>query len=69
MNTHCSHGVSFRDACPDCDRVWHDAMVRILHRDAARLGFRVVPLADDERVAKRGAAAVEPGGEAPKTQD
>lgn len=46
MGDRCSHGTSFREPCAACEQVWRDALIRDLHRDAAKLGFRVVPIVE-----------------------
>ena len=47
MRDRCSHKRTFREPCPDCDRVWRESCIRDLHRYAARLGYRVVPICED----------------------
>ena len=44
MPDRCTHGISFREPCAACEQVWREQMIRDLHREAARLGFRVVPI-------------------------
>jgi hypothetical protein len=44
MRDRCIHGRLFTEPCLECEAAWRDSLIRDLHRDAARLGFWVVPI-------------------------
>ena len=48
MSDKCFHGLSFRQPCAACEQVWRDALIRDLHRDAAKLGFRCAPTLENQ---------------------
>jgi hypothetical protein len=42
--TECGHGVKWADDCPECASVWREDRVKELEKQAAKYGFRLVPL-------------------------
>lgn len=42
----CTHGKPWKEPCKECDRIWRAECVTRLEKQAAKLGFRLVPLAE-----------------------
>ena len=40
----CGHGRSWDQNCSECDAVWREDQIRSLVKQAAKYGFRLVPL-------------------------
>lgn len=40
----CAHDKPWKDPCPECDRIWRADCVARLEKQAAKLGFRLVPI-------------------------
>lgn len=41
----CGHRRLWSEPCAECDAVWREERITKLHEQAARYGFRMVPLA------------------------
>jgi hypothetical protein len=40
----CGHGRTWDQECPACASVWREERVKDLHKQAAKYGFKLVPL-------------------------
>jgi len=40
----CGHGVTWDKDCPSCAAVWREERVKDLHKQAAKYGFKLVPM-------------------------
>ena len=43
----CGHGRTWQEECSDCNGVWREDMIKNLAKQAARYGFRLVPLSHE----------------------
>jgi hypothetical protein len=46
----CSHGLTWKAECEVCDAAWREWQVDRLDKDAAKLGYRLVPIAAEDSV-------------------
>jgi hypothetical protein len=44
----CHHGKTWAQDCPDCADIWRQERIADLRVMAAKYGFKLVPLDDDE---------------------
>jgi len=50
----CGHGKTWNEDCSACAAVWRKERVADLHVRAAKYGFKLVPLDQDERLLEAG---------------
>lgn len=44
----CTHGKAWSTPCPECDAIWRAECIARLEQQAAKWGFRLVPVAPSE---------------------
>lgn len=47
--THCGHGRRYSEPCPECEAIWREDCIASLRKQAAALGFVLVPVKEAAR--------------------